>query len=320
MHTRLCHLLEIDSPILNAPMAGAAGAALAAAVSSAGGFGMIGGSFRGRRGLRAEINRAHDLTDRRFGVGFVSHLADTAQLCEVALDSGVRVIAHSFADPTPFVGLAHDAGALVFAQIRTVEEAKRAAAGGADVIVAQGTEAGGHTGLISTLPLVPAIVDAVGPLPVIAAGGIADARGVAAVLLLGAEGVWMGTRFLATLEAAVSPWIGPRIVDAGPGDTVFTDVFDIASGLRFPSDVHTRSLRNSFTEMWHGREHELAAWAEVHRGDYLARAASTEDQGPLLAGEAVGLIGEVTTAGNVVRHITQDVDSLLRQRPQQLLA
>jgi nitronate monooxygenase len=204
-------------------------------------------------------------------------------------------------------------------QVRTVDEAKRSAACGVDVIVAQGTEAGGHTGLISTLLLVPAIVDAVDPIPVVAAGGVADARGVAAALLLGADGVWMGTRFLATFEAASSPWIRERILRAGAGDTVFTDVFDIATGLAFPPGVHTRSLRNSFTDRWHGREQELEAWTDEQRADYLGQGVPTEDQGPLLAGEAVGLISDLEPAGDLVRRIAREVDTLLRELPPRLL-
>ena len=203
MHTRICDLLGIEHPILNAPMGIVAGAQLAAAVSAAGGLGMIGGAFRDPEGLRSEIRAAAELTDRRVGVGFISHLAETHELARVALESGVSVIAHSFADPGPFVQPTHDAGALVLCQVRSVSEAEQAAAAGVDVIVAEGTEAGGHTGRVSTLPLVPAVLDAVAPIPVIAAGGIGDARGIAAALMLGADGVWLGTRFEATPEAAV---------------------------------------------------------------------------------------------------------------------
>ena len=195
MHTRICRLFDIEHPILNAPMGGGdAPGRLAAAVSEAGGLGLIGGTTRaGAPWLVEQIRQARDLTDRPFGVGFISHLPGAAELMEVALDEGVKIIALSFADPTPFVGMARDAGALVLCQVRTVDAARIAAEAGVDVVTAQGTEAGGHTGRVSTLPLVPAVVDAVAPTPVIAAGGIADGRGIAAALMLGAEGVWIGT-------------------------------------------------------------------------------------------------------------------------------
>ena len=174
-------------------------ARLAVAVSEAGGLGMIGGTtIGGVDWLVAQIRVAREATDRPFGVGFISHLPNAGELMTAALREGVRVVALSFADPAPFVAEAHDAGALVLCQVRTVDDARRAADVGVDVVTAQGTEAGGHTGRLSTLPLVPAVVDAIAPVPVIAAGGIADGRGIAAALMLGAEGVWIGTRFLAT--------------------------------------------------------------------------------------------------------------------------
>ena len=237
MRTRLCELIGIEFPLLNAPMGGGdAPGRLAAAVSAAGGLGMIGGTTGGGEGwLVDQIRVARERTDRPFGVGFVSHSPDTADLMDVALREGVRVISHSFADPTPFVRAAHDCGALVLCQVRTVEDAERAADAGVDVVTAQGTEAGGHTGLLSTMPLVPTVVDAIAPLPVIAAGGIADGRGIAAALMLGAEGVWLGTRFLATQECGASDAYKARVIAATGNDTVLTDVFDIAAGMRPPT-------------------------------------------------------------------------------------
>ena len=196
-------------------------------------------------------------TDRPFGVGFVSHFPAAGDLMRLALDEGVRIVAHSFADPTPFVDEAHRAGALVICQVRTVEDARQAAGAGVDIVTAQGTEAGGHTGMVSTLPLVPAIIDAVAPLPVIAAGGIGDGRGIAAALVLGAEAVWLGTRFLATPEAGIPAGYKEAVLTAGTGDTIFTEVFDLATGRPWPEGVRGRSVRNAFTDEWHGREEEL---------------------------------------------------------------
>ena len=153
IHTRLCDQFGVVHPILNAPMGGGdAPAELAAAVAQGGGLGMIGGTTAGdTTWLVDQIHRARDLTDRPFGVGILSHRPSRVRLMDAALDEGIKVIAHSFADPAPFVGPAHDAGAVVICQVRTLEDARRAAAVGVDVITAEGTEAGGHTGYVSTI-------------------------------------------------------------------------------------------------------------------------------------------------------------------------
>src|SRR5438270_13819716 len=212
IHTRICDLLGITHPIVNAPMAGTATADLAAAVSNAGGFGLIGGSGGDADWLRAQIRAARERTDRPFGVGFISIYPGVDDLVRVALEERVAAMTHSFTNPSPYVAAAHAAGIAVIAQVQTVAQAVIAARAGVDAITAQGTEAGGHTGTRSaTLPLVPAVIDAVGNVPVIAAGGIADGRGLAAALMLGAEGVWMGTRFLASHEWAGSVWGQKRV-------------------------------------------------------------------------------------------------------------
>ena len=207
IHTRLCDLLGIEYPVLNAPMAGTAAAALAAAVSEAGGLGLIGGtSFGGADWLRAQIRAVRERTTRPFGVGLITAFPSVDELVRVTLEEQVPVIAHSFADPTPYIEAAHARGMKVLVQVQTVALAQTAARAGADVIAAQGTEAGGHTGYSGTLPLVPAVIDVVGDIPVVAAGGIADGRGLAAVLMLGAAGVWIGTRFVASQEWSGSDW------------------------------------------------------------------------------------------------------------------
>jgi nitronate monooxygenase len=321
VHTAICELLAIEHPILNAPMgSGVAGAQLAAAVSEAGGLGIIGAGFRVPDGLQSEIRMAMELTDRRVGVGFISHLEEVHELARVALESGVRVIAHSFADPSPFVGPTHDAGALILCQVRSVSEAEQAAAAGVDVIVAQGTEAGGHTGRVSTLPLVPAVVDAVAPVPVIAAGGISDARGIAAALMLGAEGVWLGTRFVATTEATVPPAYRERLIAASTDDTVLTETFDLALKSQWPDGVALRALRNRFTDEWHGREDEVRAWSQEQSDDYRARGFFSRHDGAAPAGEGVGLIDKVESAGDVVKRLAAEADTILRSRPDSLLS
>ena len=320
--TRLCDLLGIEYPVLNAPMGGGdAPAELAAAVSDAGGLGLIGGTTMGGADwLVAQIRRARELTDRPFGVGFVSHLPGTAELMAVALREGVRIVAHSFADPTPFVESAHDAGALVLCQVRTVDGARHAAVAGVDVVTAQGTEAGGHTGLVSTLPLVPAVVDAVAPVPVIAAGGIADGRGIAAALMLGAEGVWIGTRFLATRECGVSDAYKARVVAATGDDTVLTDLFDIAGGMPWPDGVSGRAIRNRFSERWERREEELRTWAIEHRDEYRSLGPDAEiAEKAVWAGEAASFVTGVESAADVVRGLVADAAGVLTARPQGVL-
>lgn len=322
LRTRLCDLLEIEYPILNAPMGGGdAPGELAAAVSEAGGLGLIGGTTKdGVPWLVNQIRRARELTDRPFGVGVISHFPGAADLMQAALDEGVRIIAHSFADPTPFVGTAHDAGALVLCQVRTVEGARLAARAGVDVVTAQGTEAGGHTGRVSTLPLIPAVVDAVAPVPVVAAGGIADGRGVAAALMLGADGVWIGTRFIATTESGVSDSYRDRVLASSADDTVLTEVFDLAIGRPWPDGVAGRAIANQFSDRWHGREDALRAWAGDHRDEYLALGPEAEiEERPVWAGEGTSLVTEVDSAGQVVATLVAEATEVLSQRPGSVL-
>jgi nitronate monooxygenase len=320
VQTRICDLLSIEHPILNAPMgSNVAGAQLAAAVSAAGGLGMIGAGFRSPEGLRSEIRTANELTPRRVGVGLISHLDEVHELARVALESGVGVIQHSFADPGPFVSPTHDAGALILCQVRSVRGAEEAAEAGVDVIVAQGTEAGGHTGRVSTLPLVPAVLDAVAPVPVIAAGGIGDARGIAAALMLGADGVLLGTRFVATTEAMVPRAYRERLLAARTDDTVLTETFDLALKSRWPDGVGLRALRNRFTDEWHGREDEVRAWSQERSDDYRTREFFTLDDGAAPAGEGVGVINEIESARDVVRRLAAEADTILRTRPGSLL-
>jgi nitronate monooxygenase len=309
LHTRLCDLFGVEHPVLNAPMGGGdAPGRLAAAVSEAGGLGLIGGTtVGGTDWLVEQIHIARELTDRPFGVGFISHRPDAAELMTVALAEGVRIVAHSFADPAPFVAPAHDLGALVLAQVRSVEGARWAAESGVDAITAQGTEAGGHTGRISTLPLVPAIVDVAGSIPVIAAGGIGDGRGLAAALVLGAEGAWIGTRFLATEECGVSDAYKRRVVDAGAGDTVLTDVFDIAAGMPWPDGVSGRALRNAFSDRWEGRDDELRVRMAEHRAE-TAEA--------IWAGESATFVRATESAADVVRDLVAGASAALRERSQ----
>lgn len=321
IHTPLCSFLGIDHPILNASMAGTATGELAAAVSEAGGFGMIGGTNpAGAPWLREQIRIARSLTSRPFGVGFISAFPDTADLAAVAIEAGVAAINHSFADPSPFIAPAHAAGVKVFVQVQTLAQGLRAAHAGADVIIAQGGEAGGHAGSIGILALLPAMVDAVAPLPVVAAGGIADGRGFAAALMLGAQGIWMGTRFVTSREWGGHGWEHAAVLAATSDDTIQTRLYDIIAERPFPRENPDRMLRNAFIERWQDREAEIPA----HRDALLAEIDEGSARADLSiagisAGVSAGLIASSIPAGEVVRSIAAKAEALLRERPPALI-
>jgi nitronate monooxygenase len=253
-------------------------------------------------------------------VGFVSSAPGLDDLVQVALEERVAAVSHSFADPTPYVAAAHAAGVKVLNQVQTVAQALRAVRAGVDVIAAQGTEAGGHTGTSATLPLVPAVVDVAGAIPVVASGGIGDGRGLAAVLMLGAEGAWIGTRFVASAEATGERWVKGRVVEATVDDTVLTRVYDLATNAPFPPEIRHRVLRNEFTATWQGRDDEVVA----RRQELLAQLSAAERAGDtriagVTAGNAAGLIHAVEPAGDIVRRIVAEAERILRERPHLLL-
>jgi nitronate monooxygenase len=302
-------------------MAGAAGAELAAAVSGAGGFGMIASmNPDGAEGLRAMIRAARERTDKPFGVGFLSSHPGLEDYVRVALEEKVAAVAHSFADPTPYARAAHDAGILIFAQVQTVEQARTAARAGVDLLAAQGTEAGGHTGFSGTVSIVPAVADAAGAIPVIAAGGIGDGRGLAADLVLGADGAWLGTRFVASEEAMSAPWAKAGVVEAGTDDTVLTHTYDLISGSPFPPGIGDRVLRNEFTGRWHGRYDAVRENRESLAGQISdAYQAGDRRIAPVRAGSAAGLIREVRPAGEILRSLVAEAERVLRERPASVL-
>lgn len=316
IHTPLCDLLGIDHPILNAPMSGTATATLAAAVSNAGGFGMIGGTSRGGPDwLRAQIRTARAKTGRPFGIGFISSFPNVDDLVQVALDEQVAVINHSFADPTPYVAAAKARGVRIFAQVQSVAQAQRVANAGVDAIIAQGTEAGGHTGMAGTLALVPAVVDCAGNIPVLAAGGIADGRGLAAVLMLGAAGVSLGTRFVASNEWGGGAWEQHAVLAATTDDTIRTSVYDQVRGATFPDGIADRVLRNRFNTTWDGRttaisEHRADLQRELEQG----AKAQNQDVVDISAGLAAGLIRSLEPAGVIVQRIIAEAEQVVRQR------
>jgi nitronate monooxygenase len=321
LKTRVCELLRIDHPIISAPMGSAADAALAAAVSEAGGFGLIGmGTRDDPVWLRDQIRDARARTTRPFGVGFISSFPRIKDFVQVALDEGVAAVSHSFADPSPYIPAAHAAGVKVLAQVQTVAQAVTAARAGADIVVAQGTEAGGHTGHSGGLAFLPAVVDAIGDHPVVAAGGIADGRGLAAVLILGADGAWVGTRFIACHESASPPWAKQRVVEASADDTVLTKAYDLAMAWAIPESVGDRVLRNDYTAAWHHREADVRAKSEGLRAHILeAMTTGNTRIAAVRAGVASGLIQGVESAADIVRRMVDEAETILRARPKDLL-
>src|SRR6266496_6197351 len=322
LYTRICDMLGIEYPIISAPMGGGTAAAdLAAAVSGVGGFGLIGGTTTsGPEWLREEIHKVRQLTNKPFGVGFISSFPGLDELVKVALEEQVVAVSHSFADPTPYIPAAHAAGVKVIAQVQTVAQAIVAAQARVDILVAQGSETGSHTGYSGTLPFVTAVLDIAGDIPVLAAGGIADGRGLAAVLMLGAEGAWMGTRFYASRESGGGNWEKERMLQAGTDDTVLTKIYDLALDSPFPPTVGDRVLRNDFTAEWHGRNDEVVA----HRQELSEQVIAAMKEGnahiaAVRAGNAVGLIHGIESANDIVRQTVAEAERILRERPGQVL-
>lgn len=315
IQNRLTQTLGIEHPILLAPMDIVSGGRLAAAVSHAGGLGLIGGGYGG--GGDDWIDREWaNAGNGRIGCGFITwSLARTPGLLAGVLARQPAAIMLSFGDPRPFAAAIHSAGARLICQVQSVAQAREAADAGADVIVAQGTEAGGHGQSEPLFTLLPQVVDACPDVPVVAAGGIADGRGLAAAMMLGAEGVLMGTRFYASQEADGHPEAKRRIVAAGSGQTVRSVVFDISRRNRWPDPYTGRVLRNPHLERWLGREHELEAQAEEVGRDYAAaRERGDFDVVAVIAGDACALIQDIPTAGEIVRRIVVDAERLLPHR------
>jgi len=267
VRTPVCELLGIEQPIVQAPMADVPG--LAAAVSNAGALGML--TLTWSADVGASVRETAALTARPFGGNFVL-TSDHHRHLDQALEAGLRIVSFMWGDPSGYVEAVHDAGGIVLHTVGSAEEARRAVASGVDVVVAQGWEAGGHVwGRVATLPLVPAVVDAVAPVPVIAAGGIGDARGVAAVLALGAQAAWLGTRFLLAEEMPIHQDYRRRLIAAAETDSQwYPDLYDVG----WPDSPH-RALRNSTARAWE----DAGCPPDAQRpgaGDVIARFASGE--------------------------------------------
>lgn len=321
MKTELCTRLGIDLPIVLAPMGGAVGAQLTAAVSNAGGLGMIPLWYLDPDSVRAGIRATRELTSKPFGANLNLNWPQEDRLA-ICLDEGVSIISTFWGDPSAAIQQAHRAGAIVFHTAGSAEEARHAAEAGADVIVAQGWEAGGHVrGTVTTLALVPAVVDAVSPLPVVAAGGIADGRGLAAVLALGASAAWIGTRFLASTESTIHSRYRERIIQAGEDDTYYSETFyDIG----WPDAPH-RVLRNTLIDAWE-KAGSPPSGSRPGEGDIVATSAIAGpairysiaapffdtvgdiDALPMWAGQGVGLVTRPQRADEIVEEIVAEAE------------
>ena len=287
-------------------MARISGGELAGAVAAAGGLGMIGvggatdADFIAREGAIASGRG-------RFGFGLMCWaLERRPELLDAVLETKPHVVSLSFGDPAPWVERVHAAGARVASQVQDAESARQALEAGVDAVVAQGTEAGGHTGGVSTLPLLQIVLELAAErhVPVLAAGGIATGRGVAAVLAAGAQGAWIGTLFAATREAMRDDAAKQRLVDARETDTVLTRVYDVAQDIPWPERFPGRALRTEFTDRWHGHEGDLA-------GDREAASGSMGEYD--YAGQAVGAIHRIESAADVVEHLAREAEWALAE-------
>ncbi len=322
LKTRFTEKYGLRYPILGAPMANHSGANLAAAVTKAGGLGSFGGiSANGPDWVRDQIQAIRSRTDGPFSVGFITAFIPGFEAnFEAALEEKAPLMVLSFGDPRPYAARAKAAGVPIACQVQTMEGARWALEAGAEFIVAQGNEAGGHAGLLNTLPCVSMVLEIAGDTPVIAAGGIADGRSLAAVLAAGAEGAMLGTALLATPEASeVTDAFKQLIVESDGEDTVFTEVFDILGGRPWPEGIGERMRRNRTNREWQGRERELRDKREEVQAS-LAEGQTRKDPEvtPVLMGQSAAFVGAVRPTAEVIVSICDDAEAVLRGRAQQL--
>jgi nitronate monooxygenase len=312
LHTRLTERFSLRTPIVGAPMAGVAGGRLAAAISSAGGLGMIGVGSTASPDFVAEQGRVAASSGLPFGIGLMAWALETnAGQLDATIAARPALVSVSFGDYRQYIAPLRDAGIVVATQVGDLDEALTAADAGVEVIVARGSEAGGH-GLnrVATFPLLQAVLEHV-DIPVLAAGGIVTGRGLAAALAAGADGVWLGTAFLACPEAENTAAARAAVCAAGNDATIYTRVFDVAQGIPWPSPYGGRALANRFTERWHGREADLAADGAARDELSAAKAAGDYSVAYIYAGEGVGSVTHERPAAEVVASITAQAQELL---------
>ena len=289
--TWLTDTFDLTVPVVSAPMAGVSGGALAAAVSAAGGLGTIGFAIGKPEELAAEAEIA-TASGRPFGIGLLAWLLDhQPDLLDAALATGPALVSVSFGDCASYLQRVRDAGVRAVTQVGTVAEAKEAVDAGVDLVIARGGEGGGHgRDGVATLPLLQGVLDAV-DVPVLAAGGIATARGLAAVIAAGAAGAWVGSAFTTSVEASSPDASKSAIVAATETDTIYTTVLDLGRGANWPADYGGRAIRNAFADTWHGREEELR------------QSGVRSDEPAVWVGQAAGLVREIRPAGDVVAEL-----------------
>ena len=308
--TELTEQLGIQYPIIQAGMGGVAMAELVAAVSNAGGLGVVGAAMLTPAALRDEVRRVKDLTDKPFAVDLLLAQGWPGQeeMIQVMFEEEVPVFASGLGNPAPYAEEMHRHGMTVMAVIGTVRHARRVAEGGTDIVVAQGTEGGGHTGRIATMALVPQVVDAIPTTPVVAAGGIADGRGLVAALSLGACGVWVGTRFVATREAASHDNYKHKIVEATDEGTQVTKCY---------TGKDCRVIKNRYVDQWEDRQGEIKPFPFQMMVDSskmdAAMGQGDTDVGLMPAGQISGAIAEVKSAGDVVREMMEEAEEVLQK-------
>ena len=314
MKTRLTELLGIEHPVMLAGMGGVAYHQLVAAVSNAGGYGCLGASTMTSDHLASEIAATRSLTDRPFGVDLLTAFPETlVKNVEILIEGGATTFVAGLGVPRNVVDLCHRHDVKVISMCGKVEHARRALDAGCDVVVAQGTEAGGHTGQVATLPLVPMIVDALdGAIPVVAAGGIFDGRGLAAALALGADGVWVGTRFIATPEARAVAGFKEGILLSREDGTVISRAF---------SGKTMRVLKNDTTAIYEANPSLLLPFPEqlavsmrdgtFHLGGDESTPGVDPSREAYPAGQAVGAISELTPAADIVTRMVRDAEDVL---------
>jgi enoyl-[acyl-carrier protein] reductase II len=316
IRTRFCELFGIDAPILQAAIWPATAPALVAAVSEVGGLGSIGAIFSSADDMREQIERVRERTERPFAVNHVVPVLDEGAF-EATLEARPAAVSFALGDPGGLVERAHDAGAKVIHQVHTVRQAREAAERGVDVVIAQGSEAGGQgmAAGVGAMALVPQVVDAIDPVPVLVAGGVADGRGLAAGLVLGAAGANVGTRFLASEEAGADGAWKRLILDAESEDAVRFEAW----GAIMPSggsgyDVVPRVIRTDFVAEWERRPDEAGRQADRLRGEIMAsvEARRPHELTPF-SGQTAGLIRDVMPAAEIVRGMVAEAEDALRQ-------
>lgn len=316
LRTRFTDLLGLGLPVMSAPMSNHSGGQLAAAVSLAGGLGTFGGTNDfGPEWLREQIAHVRSQTDRPFGVGFITQLIEYNTVnIEIALEERVPVFVFSFADPAPWVGRAKDAGAVTICQVQSLGLARQAVDAGADMLLAQGNEAGGHTGQTNLLPLLVDLVENYPGVPVLAAGGITSGRALAGVLAAGGEGASLGTAVLATPEAVEVPdAFKQRVILSDGQDTAFTRLYDLLGTRPWPEGIAGRVYRNRLVREWDERDAEILARREELASDVAAaRAAHDTELSAVYMGQGAGQVNAIRPAAEVVRDICADAETILR--------